>query len=685
MENFLELDVKYDEQNIYYPVPIADDPNLMDRILLENVHPNPYVASLILKCPDLKEILDENPFVDLPNLFIPENLPKEINPVFRERGKAYQQHKKREENLFQTINWISSLENEYIIAKGHIQSGKTNFMMCLSNLLVSIGFNVVIILRNNDADRRQFEEHFKTFQEEHNSQYEKKHLLIKANSKKMNDEKDDAKIFLILGNEINLNKVATSLEKSVRKYVVFIDEVDAIDCGGISKKSAALSFVKENAYCVFGISGTIMDAIAKEKVNIKNLITLKTPIDYKGIFNGKIFLQSRVTEHFQLDEKKNSFSGRIDDDLFENVQIESFIREYTKFSPFETISTYHPRVCLINVSKCVEPYMKAQKKISILFPNILTLVYTGDGITRRLGIHTFSYGKRSISEVLQDIKEKFPEIRHILIFAGELAGRGISFVSTDRTLHLTDEFLIVANSTDEPEIIQKIRLCGRYSDNLPLTLFSTKKVISDLRRAYFRQEEIIKCIKGSNREFCKSAVEEMSISKTKMTNRSITKDEKAKVGFNISNGTDNGLSMDVYNGKKNLPDEYFEMYKTNISQEDRKSYEENIQEEIDDEDKKDEEEDEEEDKKENERLINTMFPRWEVADSNIAKFMHHVDPDKLYTETEIKKLCREYNITFSELLRHKRGKSKAYGKIFEKKDGGFRIRSELVESFKEHF
>ena len=138
MENFLELDVKYDEQNIYYPVPIADDPNLMDRILLENVHPNPYVASLILKCPDLKEILDENPFVDLPNLFIPENLPKEINPVFRERGKAYQQHKKREENLFQTINWISSLENEYIIAKGHIQSGKTNFMMCLSNLLVSI-------------------------------------------------------------------------------------------------------------------------------------------------------------------------------------------------------------------------------------------------------------------------------------------------------------------------------------------------------------------------------------------------------------------------------------------------------------------------------------------------------------------------------------------------------------------
>lgn len=296
------------------------------------------IASLIIKCPNLNEILYESQISQLSDEK-DDTLPTEAKIIYNELQKN------PEKNLIQTINWISSLKNEYIIVKGHIQSGKTNFMVRMSNLLVSIGFNVIIVLRNNDADRRQFESHFISF---HNSvehlenleKQKKSNVLVKANSKKMNMKNDSTKIFLMLGNESNLKKMHIALEKTERKYVVFIDEVDAIDTGNKSKKSRILSLIKEKAYCVFGVSGTVMDQIAKEEVQIKNFITLKTPLDYKGIFNGRISMRSDVNEEFYFEEKNNVFSGRVDDDLFENTELESFIRHYTSLPQLKHILVF---------------------------------------------------------------------------------------------------------------------------------------------------------------------------------------------------------------------------------------------------------------------------------------------------------------------------------------------------------
>jgi len=50
---------------------------------------------------------------------------------------------------------FSSLKGRYLTVKGHIQSGKTNFMICASTLFLLSGYSVVIVLRNNKADQEQ--------------------------------------------------------------------------------------------------------------------------------------------------------------------------------------------------------------------------------------------------------------------------------------------------------------------------------------------------------------------------------------------------------------------------------------------------------------------------------------------------------------------------------------------------
>ena len=48
------------------------------------------------------------------------------------------------------------LTNEYIAVKGHVQSGKTNFMMCICMLSLWFDVSCVVMVRNLQADKDQF-------------------------------------------------------------------------------------------------------------------------------------------------------------------------------------------------------------------------------------------------------------------------------------------------------------------------------------------------------------------------------------------------------------------------------------------------------------------------------------------------------------------------------------------------
>jgi hypothetical protein len=468
----------------------------------------------------------------------PSNNPRPVQPeppkpVARGRNRA----------------WVESLKDKYTVIKGHVQSGKTNFMICASALFVSMGYSVVHLLRDRTSDRDQIHGRLLRFQEDHNKAFGQTMRVIKtagAGAKSV----DSPQIYLALCNKPSVTKVLSIVNASKRPYILFIDEVDFVDSGDATKKYEAIQDMKKSAYCVFGVSATIMDPLGKENITSKNIILLGTESKH-GVYKG--------VDRIQLLEIDSNckYTGLVDSNLFkEDEGLKAFVDEFVTRQPIRYVTRTHPNICLVNICRTKGPCFKAQIELGKTHPKLATIVYNGDGISFRQGRTSFKE-RTTISSCLQKLKDnggvaKYP---HIMIFAGDLAGRCISFVSEDYTWHLSDQRLLISSSCDEPELIQKIRLCGVYNDDIPLRLYTTKKTISELRKAYLRQEEIICALKSHECDESDDTVVEntrtlmasMALSKAKFGRRNITKDEKADVKIKMVDGDeDGGWDVDAY-------------------------------------------------------------------------------------------------------------------------------------------
>ena len=81
-----------------------------------------------------------------------------------------------------------------------------------------------------------------------------------------------------------------------------------------------------------------------------------------------------------------------------------------------------------------------------------------------------------------------------------------------------------------------------------------------------------------------------------------------------------------------------------------------------------------------------MFVKWSGDTSKIAIFMQKLDPVKIYSEKEMKNLCKNYKIPrIQHLLNIKVGNTNVFGTILEKKDDTYRLHPCLVKEFNKYF
>lgn len=424
-----------------------------------------------------------------------------------------------------------------VVVKGHIQSGKTQLMMYVSMFGPSIlEMNVIVVLRDKCADREQY--------------YERMiHLLQAQNMSHIPVHKDvtrastDTKgqIILCLSNIFRLNQVNTFLAKCAAKpYILLVDESDFVDSCNLIKKSPAMELLKQNAALTFNISGTILDTVFRTQGDNQALILLQAPPKYKG------FLSLNWVEI----KESAQFSARLSSDLFAvDSGLVDYIQKLVSKPKMEI-----PHISLINICRTKAPCLAAQARLTDLFPSLSILVYNGDGICYRKGAIQVD-SKQTLSSFLQFMKldggvEKHP---HIVIFSGDLAGRGISFVSSDYKWHLTEQRLLISNSCDEPESMQKIRLQGIYDDDIPLTLYTTNAIYTDLKRAFTRQEEILLRLKDSN-----ELPQTMSIEKK--TKRKMCKDPKMHIHYVKDVSDDDEWPCETYALSSLPPNEFYDAY-----------------------------------------------------------------------------------------------------------------------------
>lgn len=500
---------------------------------------------------------------------------------------------------------FTSLKSRYMTVKGHIQSGKTKFMISASSLFLLAGYSVVIVLRNNKADQEQIHERLILFEKEMNkamSASTHTFKVCRTSSQAVTVQQNKPRIYLTLGNGSSTMKMLKGLTEQAdtgKGIALFIDEVDFVDSCDGTRKGEVIPLLKQHSHCIFGVSATVMDPLGKENVYPDDIILLSVSPYYKGIPSIQVV---------EIDKSDVSavYTGKTTDNLFETDEgLMDFAKMFSKQKPFTFANgVVHPHICLVNICRTKGPTVEAQAKLARKFPDMVVIVYNGDGITYAYKKDTIEY-KGTISSMLQMLKDKFESekvIPNILIFSGDLAGRGISFTSSDFKWHLTSMRLLVANNCDEPELIQRVRLCGVYNDDVPLTLYSTSAILCDIKKAYFRQEEIIcnlkkkKDEKGeketkvkdgnieTEKQLCKQFIESLSITKDKFTRRSPVKDKQGTEFHFKKVDKEVGWNLDVYHSRQLPPDQAYKLYGIDApSTKERQAFEDQFESEEDDE------------------------------------------------------------------------------------------------------
>lgn len=531
---------------------------------------------------------------------------------------------------------LFQLKDRYMTIKGHIQSGKTKFMICTSSLFLTGGYSVVIILRNNKADQEQIHERLVLFEKELNQYLHttRPFSVCRTSSQNVIVERNKPRIYLTLGNGSSTLKMLKGLtEQTDAKIALFIDEVDYVDSGDGTKKNEVIPLLKQHSHCIFGVSATIMDPLGKENVFPDDIILLSVSPHYKGIPSIQVV---------EIDGPDVSavYTGKTSDNLFETDEgLLDFVKMFDKQKPFVFANGFvHPHICLVNICRTKDPTMEAQQKLSRKFPKMITIVYNGDGIVYTYEKETVDY-KGTISSLLQHLKDTISSSPNILIFSGDLAGRGISFTSSDFKWHLTSMRLLVANNCDEPELIQRVRLCGVYNDDVPLTLYSTSVILGDIKKAYFRQEEIICNIKSKSKKteeelLCKQVIESLSITKDKFTKRSPVKDKEG-TDFRFKKvEKETGWQLDVYKARQLPPDQAYTMYGVDVpSTKERQVFEDQF------------ESDEEEDEEDEEEIFmivkdDIVNPKYIAIYESIVEYLERYK-NKWVSRGSIREACRE--------------------------------------------
>ncbi len=586
-----------------------------------------FFSYLVQECPDIKSIIDM--------LHLEAQMPNEI---FRDFHK------------------------HYFVIKGHVQSGKTQFMICLGLLLNWFGIAMVFVTRNLHSDAIQLLDRIRSIKG-----YQPYLPLYVSTSTR---RKPVSGMYVCLGNKQSLTSYTRFL--SDIPYMVCIDEVDMMDMGRDTHRNDCLARLKQNAWTVWGVSATMMDTLSKETVLPHHIFLLQTPSDYKGVLD----ITFRPLQH-----QATFYATQHASILENNDDLVPFLTDFSSRQPIENGGKRFPNMCLMNICRTIQPCRELQQFVQTEFPTITTLCYNAYGIIMSYQGRTV-IRKESISAVLQWLKEnggvdRFPRI---LILSGDLAGRGISFTDKDYEWHLNILYLAVSSSCDEPELIQKIRLCGRYNDSIPLELYATPALYSDLLKAYYRQEEIILQLRSSSTfDSCHSLLCDMTLSRDKFTKRSMTKHTVIPI-TKTKGPSSSEWSVDVYQGKSFPPDEAFEAYHSSIPRgpcllAESLPEEEPIQVILE--------------KDEMKRLQQKMFPTWsrQLGQTKISMWLDALQPDHCYSKSEITSLCKQYEITLQHVLvaKYEKSGSRGYGKILQTKGDTYQLFPELVDVHKQYF
>jgi hypothetical protein len=606
---------------------------------------------------------------------------------------------------------------------GYVQSGKSRLMFAAALFLARVlRSNVLVVVRDFVGDADQFLYNFSEFLENIRSLLlEDGHDLhtpddvvracytgkLSRRNGRLQDpedirgalmEGDRGAVLVALANKSQLrcvNDLFASLPGEPA-LTVFIDEVDDTLYGD-GERVRALEAVCARAQHTIGVSATVFDPLHDQRFLGSRVWLLEPPADYKGV------------DRFRMNKIRAmpaaaGNSTRLDRDP-ELLRVLDSLRTTT----LHTAESQHPLIVLLKNERLIRDQMGLLRDIrgryardyavivhngqsSLLYARIRpdrdgnirlpschkkarngrALSYRGRPHEDMTDVHVFK--RAPIQDILQLLKKQGGAARfpRIAIVSCDMIGRGINIVSRDFGWHLTHMFYRPSKTTTIPMMLQSMRLCGCYRDNLPLTLYAEEGVLREILTGHRLQEEVVERIRRAApekpEEPAVSLLAEEAFHPKKMPKKSLFLPKTRRLrrfAPRISAQEDKGWTLEKFQ----RPMAFVSAPAPRTAPTDAPAM----------------------DTRELNRLTNPtrgMFKKWAspTNQSAIARFMREgLDPNREYTKREMTALCREYKITLSHLLKKYEPHGWAFGRIIVFENDIFRLNDILRESFLENF
>ena len=428
-------------------------------------------------------------------------------------------------------------QKEVHLLYGHIQSGKTEALLSTCLVTQRTGIPTVFLIPNlSNGWYGQLQPRISQFNKRYANPihpiYVGEHTSEELKSKIV---KQPSCVLVCLANYSQLSRCVEVLENQPLHLVM--DEADQMYKDEQTVFSPLFQLLLTSSRMIFIVSATTFKLWFEAELYTKMTHSLPIPANYKGINKFDFQWTNRNKQKYvpigngPIHEADSSFRLWIN----ELLELESF--------PYEKAGEtyFHPVIGLYKATDEIKLHSHIQQEIRKEFQTITTFTYDSKGILlyspelqdtwiqvkrERCRIKNGKYllEDTSVSELLQYLKDnggvaRFPVI---IIISGRLANRMFSFVSEDYEWHLTHQRLYMSMAADCTTLLQSVRLCGIYQDDIPLTLSCDMELYHSLKKAFELQNQMIDQLHNEERaisveEFVKEGhVEKSQIPKRKL-------------------------------------------------------------------------------------------------------------------------------------------------------------------------
>lgn len=474
------------------------------------------------------------------------------------------------------ISVLSLDRFKYKMVYAPIQSGKTSMLICKGLEHALDGRVVVIVVRDYLMDLAQIKRRLEGTLEEM-QKYEK----VKINVMTVGEVREaDLSVsgsvggsIVLIGNNHQFMKLNVKMSKveDKREVILMIDEIDV----NIKKQKSNLGskLMEVDSWNVVqrvGVTATAMGMLYSDYMfESSQLVVLKPRPGYVGVRKHIKDIGRKI----EIAEVKPGV-----EDMYKVYdQLAS-----TEFGFKTGVGRPHPCI-ILNKTKTEKVdheellwdlYYRYYEDVVGEYDNIkywIHVMLNGDGVKiltdwelydedgeiyeEEDGLYVFK--KMDIASCLSMLKrnmeDEYDEVVQdtvINIIGGQCFSRGISVVSLDYEWHLTHEYYLAGQTTDCGSILQAMRLCGMYSDEIPLRLYTTGNIRNHIKAYASLQDKIIKYLEEGE---CKTMTDVLNVmvanEKEVMLKRGLgrgMKGETVKIKFSVVKG-DQEVNLEVDN------------------------------------------------------------------------------------------------------------------------------------------